>query len=507
MRRQELVIRAALGAGRRRLIRQLLTESVLVACLGGTGGVLVAASTAKLLATLVPAYMPRLKAIGLDGQALGFTLLLSVAAGVAFGFAPALHAGRGKLGDALKQAEARATGGLGRRRYRSALVVTELALTFVLLAGAGLMLESVVRLLRVNPGFEPADLVRVSLQLPWDKYNHQEHLEGASQLRQVLYTQLHERLAALPGVKAVGIGKHGAWPTKLTLEGHAEPLEALTDGCGVDQIDLFRVMRIPLRAGRYFEQHDVGDGVGTVIVNETMARMFWPGEDALGKKFTGDVWPGHHLYQVVGVGDIRDDRYDLPPRPKFYRPCHELRLEGFAPFFVIRTQTDPRALIPAMRKELIAAEPGMREPGIVVCRQALYDSTQTQRAYLMFLVVFASVGLLLATLGIYGVLAYSAAQRTREIGIRMALGAERGQVLFLVMGEGATLVLAGVATGLLAAFWLTRLLRSQLFEVSPTDPVVFTVVVVLLVAVALVACWLPARRAMRMDPMNALRYE
>jgi putative ABC transport system permease protein len=507
-RRPELVVRSALGAGRRRLIRQLLTESVLLAGLGGIGGVVVAAATAKLLATLVPTYMPRLKAIGLDGHALGFALLTSVGAGLAFGFAPALYGGRERLGEALKQAGAKATGGVGRRRYRGALVVAELTLTLVLLTGAGLMIESVVRLLHVDPGFDPANLVRIDLQLPWDKYNDPEHSESGSQLRQVLYTQLHERLAALPGVKAVGIGKHGAWPVKLSLEGRAETVEALLDGCGVEQGDLFRAMRIPLRAGRYFDQHDVGGGVDTVIVNETMARMFWPGEDALGKRFTGEVWPGHHSYQVVGVvGDIRDYRYDQPPRPTFYRPCHELRLEGLAPFFVARTQADPRSLVPAIRKELIASESQMREPRILVCRQVLYDSTQAQRAYLLFLVVFASVGLLLATIGIYGVLAYSVARRTREIGIRMALGAERGQVLLLVMGEGMRLILIGVACGLLAAFWLTRLLRSQLFEVSPADPVVFAAVVVLLVAVALLACWLPARRAMKIDPMKALRYE
>ena len=508
-RQQELAIRAALGAGRPRLIRQLLTESVMLACLGAIAGVAVAVVTGKLLAALVPEYMPRLKPIQLDGQALGFMLLIAAATGLAFGCAPALHAGGEKLGDALKQAGAGATGGAGRRRYRGALVVAELALTLVLLAGAGLMIDGVVRLLRVDPGFDPENLARIIISLPWDRYNDQEHPEQATQLRKVLYAQLHERLAALPGVKAVGIGKRGAWPEELTLEGHARPLEALRDGCGIEQSDLFRAMRIPLRAGRYFDRHDLGEGVGTVIINETMARTFWPGEGAVGKKFTGDFWPvGRRQYEVVGVvGDIRDYSYQRPPQPTFYRPCHELSLEGMAPFFMLRTQVDPRALVPAIRKELNAAEPQMREPQIVVCRQALYDSTQARRSYLLFLAVFATAGLLLAALGIYGLLAYSVARRTREIGIRIALGAERGQVLALVMAEGARLIGVGAASGLLAAFWLTRLLRNQLFEVRPGDPVVFICALLLLAAVALLACFLPALRATKINPMEALRYE
>jgi putative ABC transport system permease protein len=507
-RQQELVIRAALGAGRRRLVRQLLTESMMLACLGGIGGAAVAVAAGRLLTTLVPEYMPRLKAVQLDGHALGFMLLIAVATGLAFGCAPAFQAGRERLADALKQAGAGATGGVGRRRYRGALVVAELALTLVLLTGAGLMIDSVVRLLHVDPGFDPANLVRIVINLPWDRYNDQEHDDQARQLRKVLYAQLHERLAALPGVKAVGVGKRGAWPEKLTLEGRAAPLEALRDGCGVEQSDLFRAMRIPLRAGRYFDRHDLGEAVGTVVINEMMARTFWPAETAVGKKFTAEGWPGRRQYQVVGVvGDIRDSSYSQPPRPTFYRPCHELHLEGMAPFFVLRTQADPRALVPAIRKELNGAEPQMREPGIVVCRQALYDSTQAQRTYLLFLAVFASAGLLLAALGIYGVLAYSVARRVRELGIRMALGADRRQVLALVMTEGARLIAVGAALGLLAAFWLTRLLRNQLFEVRPGDPVVFTCALLLLAAVALLACLLPALRATRINPMDALRYE
>jgi len=507
-RQQELAIRASLGAGRLRLMRQLLIESVTLAGVGGICGVAVAFIGVKLLAALVPEFMPRLKAIQIDGPALGFTLFISVAAGLAFGCVPAWQAGRAKLSEALKQAGAQATAGFGRRRFRGALVVVELALALVLLTGAGLMIESVVRLLHVDPGFDAENLVRVHVQLPWDTYNDQEHEERTAQLRQVLYAQLYERLAALPGVKAVGIGKRGAWPVKLTLEGRGEPVEVLLDGCGLEQSDVFRAMRIPLRAGRYFEPRDLGEAVGTAIINETMARTFWPGEDALGKKFTREAWLKTPQYEVVGVvGDIRDFRYDQPPRPTFYRPCHELSLEGFAPFFVVRTEADPRALLPAIRKELSAAEPAMRAPQIIVCRQALYDSTQAQRTYMMFLVAFAAVGLFLAALGIYGVLAYSVTRRAREIGIRMAVGAERRHVLGMVMAEGGRLVGVGIVMGLIAAFWLTRLLRHQLFAVSPTEPRIFVGVVLVLATTALLACFLPARRATRVNPMEALRHE
>jgi putative ABC transport system permease protein len=508
-RQQELAIRTALGAGRLRLMRQLLTESVALACLGGIGGLAIAAVGVRLLAKLVPEYLPRLKSFHIDGYALGATALISLATGLACGCIPAWHAGQGKLGEALKQAGANATVGLGRKRFRAALVSIEFALTLVLLAGAGLMIESVVRLLHVNPGFDVSNLVRVDLQLPWDRYNDPQHYDRATQLRAVLYGQLYDRLVGLPGVKAVGIGKHGAHPEKLKIPGQDQPMEVLLDGCGVGPSDVFRAMRIPLLRGRYFDQQDQGDGVGTTIINETMARMFWPGEDPLGKRFGGLMsYGGNRQYEVVGVvGDIRDSSYHQQLRPTFYRPCYELRLEGQAPFFVLRSDTDPHALLPAIRKELKAVESEMRVPRITLSQQALYDSTQAQRTYMLLLVAFAAAGLLLASIGIYGVLAYAVTRRTRELGIRMALGAQRRLILAMVLAEGGRLVAGGIVSGLIAAFWLTRLLKNQLFEVSPTDPVLFTGVLLILVAVALLACLVPAFRATQVDPMTALRYE
>jgi hypothetical protein len=279
--------------------------------------------------------------------------------------------------------------------------------------------------------------------------------------------------------------------------------------------DFFRAMRVPLLAGRYFNKDDIAadvfyrneiiEGTSTVIINEAMARLSWPGENALGQKFRKAETYSKRTYEVVGiVSDIRDYRYDQRVEPTFYRPYQEVNA---SPTFMLRTAGDPRPLIPAIRRELKAAEPDMNTPIIGVVSQALYDRTQEQRTYMLYMVVFAAVGLVLAAVGIYGVLAYSVARRTREIGIRIAVGAERRHVLGMVLAEGMRLSITGEIVGLLSAFWLTKFLRSQLFEVSPTDPAILAGVLLLLFAAAVLACWLPALRAAKVDPMVALRCE
>jgi predicted permease len=505
-RQQELAIRSSIGAGRWRLMRQLLTKCVLLACLGGVAGIVVTVVAMKLLVAVVPSSMPRLRPVELDGHVLAWTLLISVATGLLFGLMPAWRAGRVHLIDTLKQAGAGATAGLHHKRSRGALVVAEVALAVVLMAGAGLMIKSVVRLLHVNPGFDPENLIQISLSLPWQKYGDSSNGPG---LRKLLFGQLSQDILTLPGVKAVGLGKHSAWPGKAGLQGTKPSVEVGCEGCGVGTGDLFKAMRIVMLEGRPFEERDRGPNARTAIINQTLGRALWPGENALGKKFTHTSLQGQdETYQVIGVvADSRDESYTEQIRPAFYRPCDELDFIGRPPFLVIRTTSDPRALIPAIRKELKAAEPDMGSPGFTISQQQLYDSTQAQRTYMTYLVIFAAVGVLLCAIGIYGVLAYSVAQRIREIGIRIAIGAQRGDVLWMVMMEGLRLVVIGAGVGLLAAYWLTRLLQNQLFEVNPADPTVMAAVILFLFAVALLACYLPALRAARTNPMTALRYE
>ncbi|MGO9056019.1 MAG: ADOP family duplicated permease, partial [Candidatus Binataceae bacterium] len=476
-RQQEFAIRAAVGAGRARLMRQLLTESILLASFAALAGLAVTVLGMKLLVALVPDNIPRLRPIHIDGPALVFTLLVSIGTVLAFGLLPAWQASRACVGNALKRAGAGATISSAWRHYRSALVVVEVALSLLLLMGAGLMIESVIRLLHVNPGFDPDHLILVEPGLPRGK--KYDFSEGSAVVWRSLYERLRERFATLPGVKAVGIRKFQSLQG-FTLEGRDKPIGLLPAGTGVGDGDLFHAMRIPLLAGRYFDKTDLGK-VGTVIVNETMARLCWPGENALNKKFRNE---GREVYEVIGVvGDARTYGYDEQVKPTFYRPYQEQigpLLTGGMPLFFVRTDRDSQALIPAIRDAMKVIEPSMTMPSFYDVRQTLYDGTQVQRTYMLYLAIFAGVGLLLCAIGIYGVLAYSVARRTREIGIRMAVGAQRGDVLRMVIVEGVRLVFVGVGVGLLAAFWLTRLLQSQLFEVSPTDPAVMAEVVLLL---------------------------
>jgi predicted permease len=507
-RQQELAIRSSIGAGRWRLMRQLLTECVLLACAGGLAGLIVTFVALKLLLAIVPSSMPRLRPVQLDGNVLTWTLLISIGTGLLFGLMPAWRAGRAHLVDTLKQAGAGATAGPHHKRSRGALVIAEVALAVVLLAGAGLMIKSVVRLLHVNPGFDPENLISVRLRLP-QEYSAFGNSGNGPQLRKQLFDHFSQQILALPGVKAVGFGKHSIWPEKVAIQGARPSVEALREGCGVAPSDFFKAMRVVLLEGRPFEEQDRGPQAGTAIINQTLARTLWPGENALGRKFANANLEGKdETYQVIGiVADSRDQSYTEQVRPAFYRPCDELDVWGLPLLLVIRTTSDPRSLIPAIRRELKAAEPDMQSPEFILARQQLFDSTQAQRTYMMYLVVFAGVGVLLCAIGIYGVLAYSVARRVREIGIRLAIGAQREDVLRMVIGEGLRLVLVGLAAGLAAAFWLTKFLRSQLFEVTPTDPWVMASVIALLLLVALLACYLPGRRAARINPMTALRYE
>jgi len=506
-RQQELAVRAAVGASRWRLLRQLFTESALLAFCGALAGLVLAVWGLKVLALLIPENFPRVRPIVLDGSTFAFTLLVTMGTALAFGLAPAWRGSRVSVNDALKRAGASATINVLWRRYRSALVIAEVALSLLLLAGAGLMIDSVIRLLRANPGYDSENLLLVHPGLlRGEKYGVSER---SAAIHGALFDEMQRRFAALPGIEAVGIAKLSGFREGFIIDGREDSVGLMQAGIGIGSSDLFRVMRIPLLAGRHFNESDVSPGAATVIVNDAMARLCWPGQAALGKTFRDH---GGNVYEVVGV--VANARIGLrgrfvdPVEPTFYRPYYEQsRTGGYGPYFVLRSQNDPRALIPAAREIVKSVENSMTAPWFQVARQTFYNATEAQRVYMIYLVVFALVGLLLAALGIYGVLAYSVGRRTREIGLRIALGAKPGHVIAMILSEGGRLVGGGIVVGLIAAFWLTRLLQSQLFEVSSTEPSVFITVVVFLSGVALLACLLPARRAASINPMEALRHE
>ena len=502
-RQHELAIRMATGASGGRLMRQLLTENLILALMGGAAGLGVAAWGLKMLVALNA--MPRLRPVEIDGPLLGIALAVSTATGLAFGLAPMWRSGRIRVNALLADGGMNATGGRKRSLFRGALVIAQIAVTVVLLTSAGLMLRSVNRLLRVDPGFDPQNLLLVDVNLPWRKYDSPKEGPG---LKNLLLAQLQERFSALPGVKAVGYQQKLFWQT-FQVEGRTEPVVALQSQIGVGTSDVFQALRAPLLGGRYFIPEDAAQK-SRVVINEAMARQFWPNETAIGKKLAPSR-QGAASYEVIGVmGDFRIDSYLQEDGPVIYYPLQAKWTDariigGTPPQFVIRTDRDPEMIIPFVRRELKAAEPALLTPRFRVAKQVLFDSTLAQRTYRNYLVAFAGLGLLLSALGIYGVLAYAVARRTREIGIRLAIGAEARQVCALIVGQGASLIVAGMVSGLLASWALTRFLQNQLFDVSPTDPAVLAAVVVVLSAVGLFACWLPARRAAKVDPMVALR--
>lgn len=499
-RQHELAIRAALGAGRSRLLRQLLTENLLLALWGGAAGLLVTGWGIKLLVAFNT--LPRLRPIEVDGRVLVMALAASVLTGLAFGLVPAWRAGRTRLNEMLTQSGLGATPGARGTRYRNALVIVEVALAVVLLTGAGLMVQSVLKLLRVDPGLDASKLITVHLQLVG------RSTPRTIETRNELVGRVRERLAMVPGVSAAGILKDEFNPERVLLEGTVDPVLLIRAHVGWGSSDFFRAARISLLQGRFFEQSDVGENAGTVIVNETLARLCWPGENAVGKRFRAVQKRGAPAYEVVGVvSDARVYRFDEPSRPLFYRPYPEAQIAGAPETLVARTLLEPERMVTTIREALKGESQHMRTPMISVIEQALYESTRGQRTYRNYLVTFALAGLLLAALGIYGVLAYAVALRTREIGIRIAVGAERRHVIGMVMGEGIRLIAAGILLGMMAAFWLVRLLQNKLYEVGAHDPWVAAAVVLLLMIAGLVACWLPAHRAARVDPLVALRAE
>jgi putative ABC transport system permease protein len=507
-RSREIAVRAAVGAGRFRLLRQLLTESITLSVFGGAAGALVATWGVKLLLTLNPIALPRYNKIGVDSTVLLFTLAASVITGIVFGLAPAWRMFKFDLNSVLKEG-GRGTVDTSQHRLSSALVSLEIATAFVLLIGAGLLIRSFARLVDVNPGFETQHTLTMQVGLPNASY-------GEPQKRIGFVQQLEANLKGIPDVTSVGIVTRlpllsalNNVTTFLTIEGRQmQPGERPEIDFRRASTGYFEAMNIPLIAGRLVTEQDVTNNTHSVVINEAMAKRFWPGEDPIGKHISTATATGQQTQwqTIVGiVGNVRHLGLDTEPRPELY--YHSNTSPPFGPVLVIRSKGDPKALISLARAKVRELDGDVPVSNVNTMDQLVAQSVAQRRFGMFLLTGFAALALLLAAIGIYGVISYSVAQRTQEIGVRMALGARTADVLKLVMTNGLKLAAMGLAIGLVGAFLLTRLMARLLFHVGPTDAVTFASVSVGLLLVAFLACYLPARRATKVDPLVALRCE
>jgi predicted permease len=508
-RQREIAVRAALGASRWRIVRQLLTESLLLGALGGGLGVVIAMWTLGFLQQLVPAGMREMTTLTLDLPVLGFTLGISLLAGVVFGLAPAVQASKTDLNDALKSGSGRTGFGAGQRWLRNTFVVAEIALSLVLLIGAGLLIQTLSKLRGQYAGLRPESVLTMRTQL--SGANYREH-----QPKVAFFDAVLARVKALPGVTAAGyttaVPLTGMTSNGLSLEGReAEPNTSWNAVHRQISPGYFQAMGLALKQGRPFSERDDARATPVAVVNETMARQFWPGEDVLGKRFKVGAAEGANPWlTVVGVvADVRQMGVDAPVKAEMYVPYWQAAPYAlFVPRdLVIRTSVAPSSLVPAVRQAVREVDPNQPVANVRTMDEVLGRVTAQRTLGMQLLTAFAALGLLLAALGIYGVLSYFVVQHTPEIGVRMALGARPADVLKLVIGKGMKLALAGVAIGVAGAFALTRLMESLLFGVSAIDPLTFAGVALLLTTVAFLACYIPARRATKVDPMVALRYE
>jgi putative ABC transport system permease protein len=508
-RRREMAMRLTLGASRGRIIRQMLTESILLATLGGSAGLLLSYWGTPLLASLIPAGISPLNGTEVNGRVLLFTLVVSIATGTLFGIIPALRVSGLDLVDSLKQGGGRSGLGSGGRRLRDALVVCEVALAIVLLSGAALMIRSLENLYHLDPGFRADHVLVMRTPLPRQKYE-------AFAPRKAFYDQVLERVDRIPGVVAAG---YTTW-VPLTNTGGATgilvenqptppPGQRLIPNVRIVSKDYIRALRMKLIKGRLFDEHDGAGTQAVALINETIAREYWHGADPMGRRFTrGDPPEKPEWITVVGiVGDVHQAGLDVPARPEMYLPYQQQDF-GFEPeYLAVRTSGDPMLLAEAVRKEVWTVDKEQPVAGVMPLEDLVDDNLAPRRIQASLLGGFAGMALLLASLGIYAVLSFAVTQRTQEIGVRVALGAEPGDVLHLVFSHGLKLFLIGAALGLAAALALSRTLTHSLYGVSAHDPVSFASVTILLAGVTLLACYIPARRATRVDPMVALRYE
>jgi predicted permease len=520
-RQKEVAVRSALGARRGRLIRQFLTESILLGALGGAAGLLLAMIATRALIAISPANIPRVQTVSIDLRAALFLFSATILTSVGFGLAPALQASSVNVNDTLKEGGRGASEGVRRNRLRSLLVVSEFALALMLLVGAGLMIRTFAALEAVNPGFNPHNVISMIVSVSGSK-------EEDPGRRELFYRQLLERVRSLPGVQAAGATNHlplagDLWGWHFAIEGRPKPRPGEEPGAVYRMVTpgYFSAMRLPLVRGRDLTEADNVTAPGVVIVNEQAARQYWPGEDPIGKRvcFDDDTTNPTAWLTIIGIAkDAKQDSWTDKATPEAYLAAFQnhdyLGDSGTEASkhmnyitLVARTALDPALAASAMKEAARSFDRNLAITQVVTMDGVVAEANSQPRFEMLLLTIFAAVALVLAVVGIYGVISYSASRRTHEIGVRMSLGATRGDVLFLVVRQGVWLAVAGSVAGIAGALLLSRLMAKLLYGVQPTDPATFVVVAIGLGLVAMLACYIPARRAMRIDPIAALRYE